>query len=77
MSVDNLWSQMPFYNKSYLISHEFHTLELVRMSNLPGLLPDATPLVTRFLAEISKKRQRCAFVNLYNNNKQQLSQNKW
>jgi hypothetical protein len=36
----------------------------VRMSNLPGLLPDATPLVTRFLAEISKKRQRCAFVNL-------------
>jgi hypothetical protein len=29
MSVDNLWSQMPFYNKSHLISHEFDTLELL------------------------------------------------
>jgi hypothetical protein len=28
--------------------------------NLPALLPNATPLVSRFFAEMSKKRQRCA-----------------
>jgi hypothetical protein len=52
------------------------------------LLPNATPLVTRFLAKMSKKRQRRAVVNpennfsilakftdLYCNCKQQLSQN--
>jgi hypothetical protein len=39
----------------------------VRMGNLPTLLPNATPLVRRFFAEMSKKRQRCAIVNLENN----------
>jgi hypothetical protein len=37
------------------------------MDNLPGLLPNATPLVSRFLAELSKKRQQCAVVNQENN----------
>jgi hypothetical protein len=54
------------------------------------LLPNASPLVSRFFAEMSKKRQRCAVVNLeknfsisamftdvYCNCKQQLFQNKW
>jgi hypothetical protein len=30
------------------------------MGNLPALLPNATPLVSRFFGEMSKKRQRCA-----------------
>jgi hypothetical protein len=60
------------------------------MGNLPALLPNATPLVSKFLAEMSKKRQRCAVVNVENNFsisakftdvycncKQQLSQNKF
>jgi hypothetical protein len=29
----------------------------VRMGNLAALLPNATPLVSRFFAEMSKKRQ--------------------
>jgi hypothetical protein len=29
------------------------------MDKLPALLPNVTPLESRFLAEISKKRQRC------------------
>jgi hypothetical protein len=37
------------------------------MRNLPVSLPNATPLVSRFFAEMSKKRQRCAIVNLENN----------
>jgi hypothetical protein len=37
------------------------------MGNLPYLLLNATPLVSRFFAEMSKKRQRCAVVNLENN----------
>jgi hypothetical protein len=37
------------------------------MCNLPALLSNATPLVSRFFAEMSKKRQRCAVVNLENN----------
>jgi hypothetical protein len=62
----------------------------VRMGNLSALLPNATTLVGRFFAKMSKKRQRCAVVNLENNFsisakftnvycnwKQQLSQNKW
>jgi hypothetical protein len=60
------------------------------MGNLPVLLPKATPLVSRFFAEMSKKRQRCIIVNLENNSaisakftdgycncEQELSQNKW
>jgi hypothetical protein len=37
------------------------------MGHLPALLPNATPLVNRFFAQISKKCQRCAVVNLQNN----------
>jgi hypothetical protein len=37
------------------------------MGNLPALLPNATPLVSRFFAEMSMKRQRCVVVNLENN----------
>jgi hypothetical protein len=37
------------------------------MGNLPALLPNATLLVSRFFGEMSKKRQRCAVVNLENN----------
>jgi hypothetical protein len=37
------------------------------MGNLPALLPNATSLVSRFFGEMSKKRQRCAVVNLKNN----------
>jgi hypothetical protein len=29
------------------------------MGNLPALFPNSTPLVSRFFAEMSKKRQRC------------------
>jgi hypothetical protein len=60
------------------------------MGNLPAILPNATPLVSGFFGEMSKKRQRCAVVNLENNFsisekftdvycncKQQLFQNKW
>jgi hypothetical protein len=60
----------------------------LRMGNLPALLSNATPLVSRFFAVMSKKCQRCAVVNLENNFsisakftdvycncKQQLSQN--
>ncbi|CAH1380075.1 unnamed protein product [Tenebrio molitor] len=36
----------------------------VKFDNLPDLLPNATPLVSRFFGEMSKKRQRCAVVNL-------------
>jgi hypothetical protein len=39
----------------------------VRMSNLPAVLPNATSLVTKFFAEMSKKRQPCAVINLENN----------
>jgi hypothetical protein len=59
----------------------------VRMGN--ALLPNAMPLVSRFFAEMSKKRQRCTLVHLENNFsisakftdvycncKRQLSQNK-
>jgi hypothetical protein len=58
------------------------------MGNLPVLLPNAMPLVSRFLAEMSMKRQQCAavdlennflisakFTDVYCNCKQQLSQN--
>jgi hypothetical protein len=38
------------------------------MGNLPASLPCATPLVSRFFAEMSKKPQRCAVVNLENVN---------
>jgi hypothetical protein len=37
------------------------------MGDLAALLPNGTPLVRRFFAERSKKRQRCAIVNLENN----------
>jgi hypothetical protein len=36
------------------------------MGNLPALLLNATPLVSRFFAEMSKKRQRRVIVNLDN-----------
>jgi hypothetical protein len=53
----------------------------VRRGKLIALLPNVTPLVSRFSAETSKKRQRCAVVNLENNfsicKQQKLSQNKW
>jgi hypothetical protein len=39
------------------IKREQH-FTFVRMGNLPTLLPNATPLVSRFFVEISKKRQR-------------------
>jgi hypothetical protein len=38
-----------------------------RMCNLSTLLPNATPLVSIFSMEMSKKRQRCAVLNLENN----------
>jgi hypothetical protein len=37
------------------------------MGNLPALLPNATPLVSRFFTKMSKKRQRRAVVNLQDN----------
>jgi hypothetical protein len=37
------------------------------MGNLPALLPNATPLLSRFFAQMLKKRQRYALVNLENN----------
>jgi hypothetical protein len=42
-------------------------LHFVRVGNLPALLPNATLLVSRFFAKMSKKRRRCAVVNLGNN----------
>jgi hypothetical protein len=39
----------------------------VKLGNLLALLPKATPLVNRLFTEMSKKRQRCAVVNLENN----------
>jgi hypothetical protein len=61
---------------------------VVRMGYFEALLPNATPLVSRFFAEMSKKRQRCAVVNLETKNsisarftdvycKEHLFQNKW
>jgi hypothetical protein len=61
------------------------------MGNLPALLPNTTPLGSRFFAEMAKKCQQCAIVNLVNNfsisakftdvycncKQQLLSQNKW
>jgi hypothetical protein len=38
-----------------------------RIGNLSTLLPNATPLVSIFSMELSKKRQRCAVLNLENN----------
>jgi hypothetical protein len=74
----------------YKINTYEQYLTFGRMGNLPALLPNAMPLVIRFFAEMSKKRQRCVVVNLENNIsisakftdvywncKQQLSQNKW
>jgi hypothetical protein len=55
MGVDNL------YNKQ-----EQH-LTFVTMCNVPALSPNATPPVSRFFTEMSKKRQRCVVVNLENN----------
>jgi hypothetical protein len=65
-------------------------LTFVRKGNLPALLLNATLVVSRFFAEMSKKRQQYAVVNLENNVsisanftdvycncKQQLLQNKW
>jgi hypothetical protein len=37
------------------------------MGNLPALLPNVRPLVSRIFVETSKKRQRCVVVNLENN----------
>jgi hypothetical protein len=45
--------------KIYKKKQEQH-FTFVIMGNLPALLPNATPLVSRFLDEISKKYQRCA-----------------
>jgi hypothetical protein len=39
----------------------------VKLGNLLALLRNATPLVNRLFTEMSKKRQRCAVVNLENN----------
>jgi hypothetical protein len=50
-------------NEENLLNKHF-TFE--RMGNLPALLPNATPLVSRFSAEMSKKRQQCAVINLEN-----------
>jgi hypothetical protein len=33
-------------------------------SNLPALLPNAMPMISRFFTEMLKKRQRCVVVNL-------------
>jgi hypothetical protein len=71
IAVDNLWSRTSLYNKSYLMNfrrwnynncafyYYYHYLINI-LHNLPGLLPNATPLVSRIFAEMSKKRQRCA-----------------
>jgi hypothetical protein len=64
--------------KIYKILH----FTFVRMDNLSALLPNATTLVGRFFAKMSKKRQNnfsisAKFTNVYGNWKQQLSQNKW
>jgi hypothetical protein len=37
------------------------------MGNLLALFPNTTPLISKFFAEMSKKRQRCCVVNLENN----------
>jgi hypothetical protein len=37
------------------------------MRNSPALLLNATPVVSRFFGEMSKKHQQCAVVNLNNN----------
>jgi hypothetical protein len=34
------------------------------MDHLPALFPNATPVASRFFAEMSKTRQRCAVLNL-------------
>jgi hypothetical protein len=52
-----------------------HHFRFVRMGNLPALLPNATPLVMRFFAEMSKKRQRRVIVNLDNKKKFSISAN--
>jgi hypothetical protein len=37
------------------------------MGHLAALLPNTTPLISRFFGEMSKKRQRYAVVNLEDN----------
>jgi hypothetical protein len=69
MGVDSLWSQTRLYNKSYLINfrrwnYNFTFYYYYRICNLSALLLNATPLVRRFFAKMSKKRQRCAVVNI-------------
>jgi hypothetical protein len=69
MGVDSLWSQTLLYNKSYNFrrwNYNF-TFYYYRICNLSALLLNATPLVRRFFAKMSKKRQRCAVVNIENN----------
>jgi hypothetical protein len=42
--------------RRFAVSNRYF-ITFTRMGNLPVLLPNATPLVSRFLAEMSKKRQ--------------------
>jgi hypothetical protein len=67
--------------------------EVIKIKKIYGInknMPNAAPPESRFFGEMSKKRQRCAVVNLENNFsisakftdvycfcKQQLSRNKW
>jgi hypothetical protein len=53
--------------KIYKINKSKNFVTFVRMGNVSALLSNATPLLTRFFAEMSKKRKRCAVVNLENN----------
>jgi hypothetical protein len=62
LGVDSLRSQTLLCIKSYLMNFRHHYLMMekmykicnafVRMGNLPALLPNATPLVSRFFAEM-------------------------
>jgi hypothetical protein len=46
-------------NRENLSNKQAQHFTFVSMGNLPALLPNATPLVNRFFAGMSKKRQRC------------------
>jgi hypothetical protein len=66
------WNYNCAFYYYYLIMKKIYKINkkqftFVRMGNVSALLSNATPLVTRFFAEMSKKRKRCAVVNLENN----------
>jgi hypothetical protein len=64
------WNYNCVFYYYYVIMEKMYKINksnIFRMGNLPALLPNATPPVSRFFGEMSKKRERYAVVNLENN----------